>query len=166
MLHILEALLRKLDAHRYKRNIERALALNRRGEARRDGLNPASARTRLEIEWRARDIHPWDSGRTPPAQRAAVFLQQALHDTEAALYRLFETLPHVDEISLRVFHHTSQHVIISGTVPRPASVARDEKLSIGMRLIYLGLTYQPSDSFVESLEEDTQSAPAVPAFPN
>lgn len=162
MLHILKTLSRKLEGYRYKHNIERALALHLRGEVRRDGLNPTVSTTHLEIEWRARDIHPWDRGLLPPAQRAAAFVKQSLADTEAAIYRLFEALPQVDVISLRVFDQTSENVIISGTVSRPAPSAQDKKLSIGMRLMYLGLTYHSAGSLFEPLE-DHRSAPVADA---
>jgi len=116
----------------------------------------------LEIEWRARDIHPWDRRLLPPAERAAAFVQQSLADTEAAIYRLFvEAVPHVDVITLRVFDRMSKNVIISGTVSRPVTSAREEKLSIGMRLMYLGLTYHSAGSLFEPLEEDHRSAPAA-----
>jgi hypothetical protein len=55
--------------------------------------------------------------------------------TEAAICRLFEVLPQVDVIALKVLDRISETVIISGTVSRPAAAARDENLSIGMRLI-------------------------------
>ncbi|HVA69081.1 MAG TPA: hypothetical protein VNF45_07180 [Candidatus Binataceae bacterium] len=35
--------------------------------------------SRLEIEWRARDIHPWDSG-VALERRAAMFVEQSLSD--------------------------------------------------------------------------------------
>jgi len=55
--------------------------------------------------------------------------------TEAAIGRLFEVLPQVDVIALKVLDQISETVIISGTVLRLAAAARDENLSIGMRLI-------------------------------
>ncbi|HTT18720.1 MAG TPA: hypothetical protein VMG82_07240 [Candidatus Sulfotelmatobacter sp.] len=80
--------LRKLDLWHYRRNVRQALALFRRGEVRRDGLTADYVCNRLEIRWRARDIHPWDRY---PAQdeREALFAEQALTDTEAAVLRLF-----------------------------------------------------------------------------
>jgi len=160
MLHVLETLLRKLDGYRYRRNIERALALHLRSEVRRDGLKPLRSMTHFEIEWCARDVHPWDRGLLSPAQRAAAFVEQSLADTEAAIHRLFEALPQVDVISLRVFDQASKTVILSGTVARPATPARDENLSIGMRLRYLGITYHSAGSLFEALECDDQPAPA------
>lgn len=161
MLHVLETFLRKLDGYSYKRSIERALALHLRGEVRRDGLTPTTSTTHLDIEWCARDIHPWDRGLLSSAQRAAAFVEQSLADTEAAIYRLFEALPQVDVLTVRVFDQTSEHLIISGTVPRPVTSARDEKLSIGMRLMYLGLTYHSAGSLFEAL--DGCSAPLTDA---
>jgi hypothetical protein len=167
MLHVLKTLLRKLDGRRYKYDIENALALHLRGEARRDGLEPINLTTQLQIEWRARDIHPWERGLLRPAQRAAAFVEQSLADTEAAICRLFEALPQVDAVALRVLDRTSDTVIISGTVSRLAASARDADLSIGMRLMYLGLTYHSAGSLFEPLEDD-RSAPAhaggVPPF--
>ena len=168
MLHVLKTFLRKLDGHRYRRDVERALALHLRGEVRSDGLDPINVTTQLQIEWRARDVHPWDRGLLPRAQRAAAFVEQSLADTEAAISRLFETLPQVDVISLRVLDRTSETVIISGTVSRIDAAARDENLSIGMRLLYLGLTFHSAGSLFEPLE-DHRSAPAphsgeAPAF--
>ena len=168
MLPGLRMLLRRLDGYRYQRDIERALALYLRGEVRRDGLEGVNLTTQLQIEWRARDIHPWDRGLLSPAQRAAAFVEQSLADTEAAVRRLFDALPQVDVIALRVLDRTSDTVIISGTVSRPAASARDESLSIGMRLLYLGLTYHSAGSQFEPLADD-RSGPAahaggVPAF--
>jgi hypothetical protein len=160
MLHVLETLLCKLDGYRHRRNIERALALHLRGEVRRDGLKPLNSITHLELEWRARDIHPWDRGMLSPTQSAAAFVEQSLADTEAAIRRLFQALPYIDTITVRVFDETSKAVIISGTVTRPDTSARDEKLSIGMRLRYLGITYHSAGSLFEALEGDYQPAPA------
>ena len=65
-MHVLANVLSRFDGYRYKRSIERALALHLRGEARRDGLSAIRMATHLDIEWRARDIHPWDRGLLSP----------------------------------------------------------------------------------------------------
>ena len=153
MLHVLTTLLRKLEGLRYQRGIERALALHSRGDIRKDGLHATNLATQLRIEWRARDIHPWDRGLVSPPQRAAAFVEQSLADTEAAICRLFDALPQVDVIALRVLDRTSETVIISGTVSRLAVSARDQNLSTGMRLLYLGLTYHSAGSLFEPLED-------------
>jgi hypothetical protein len=164
MLHVLEALLRKIDGYWYRHNVECALALHHRGEVRRDGLNPVNIATHLEVEWRARDVHPWDRGILSPAERATAFVKQSLADTEAAIHRLFATLPHVDVITLKVRDQISENVIIAGTVSRPAVSCENEKLSIGMRLIYLGLTYHSAGSLFETLEQNDRSVPAGQSF--
>jgi hypothetical protein len=56
----LRAIFHGLNLRLYHHRIKRALALNSRGEARRDGLTVDSVSSRLEIRWRARGIHPWD----------------------------------------------------------------------------------------------------------
>jgi hypothetical protein len=160
MLYVLRPLFRKLDAFRYQRNIEGALALHRRGEVRKDGLTAVSVATHLEIEWRARDLHPWDRPLLSRGEMAAAFVRQSLADTEAAVQRLFEALPQVDVLTLRVLDHASETVIISGSVARADVSNRDERLSIGMRLRYLGLTYHSAGSFFEPLEHDP--CPAIP----
>ncbi len=153
MFDVMKTLLRKLDGHRYKHDIGRALALHLRGEARSDGLHPINITTQLQIEWRAPDVHPWDRGLLSPARRAAAFVEQSLADTEVSIHRLFEALPQVDVIALRVLDRTSETVIISGSVSRLAASARNEHLSIGMRLLYLGLTYHSAGSLFEPLED-------------
>jgi hypothetical protein len=159
MLRVLKKLLQKLDGHRYRRDIERALALHLRGEVRSDGLVPITLTTQLQIEWRARDIHPWDRGLLPPGQRAQAFVEQSLADTEAAIDRLFEVLPQVDVIAVRVLDRTSDSVIISGTVSRLGASAREENLSVGMQLLYLGLTYHSAGSRFEPIEDPRPSYP-------
>ena len=77
-------LIQRLDSLRCRRGMERALALHLRGEVRKDGLRLKKLSTRLEIEWWARDIHPWDRHEAPD-QRAWLFFRQSLSDTEAAI---------------------------------------------------------------------------------
>lgn len=100
---------------------------------------------RLEIEWRARDVHPWDR-HDPPDRRALLYVRQALSDTEAAIMRLFQGLPQLDVIAVRVLEHNSDRVIMAGTVyrsePEPAA-----ELSAGMRLWKRGVKYH-SDGWV------------------
>ena len=78
-------MIHRLDSLRYRQRIEHAFALHLRGEVRNDGLKLKKLSNRLEIEWWARDIHPWDRHRSPE-QRAWLFFRQSLADTEAALF--------------------------------------------------------------------------------
>jgi hypothetical protein len=153
MWRFLETYRGNLGLRRYRRSLDRALALHLRGEVRRDGLTLTNACNRLEIQWRARDIHPWDRD-VPQEKHALLFAEQTLADTEAAIFRLFEALPQVDVIKLSVVGIGSESPIISGTVHRSTlSTARRGLMSVGMRLRDLGVSYhsagrpyQPSDS--------------------
>jgi hypothetical protein len=139
----------KLIQKRYRRKIERALALHLRGEVRRDGLKLKKLSNRLEIEWWARDIHPWDCNDSPD-RRAWLFFRQCLADTEAAVTRLFQALPQVDVIALTVLERNSESVILSGTVDRCAAEP-DAELSVGMRLWQRGIMYHSDGSRFEPL---------------
>jgi hypothetical protein len=133
----------KLEFLLYRQRVTGALALHRRGEARKDGLTLDEVCNRLEIRWRARDIHPWDRD-LPTYEREILFAEQTLVDTEAAIVRLFERLPHVDVIEISVLEPMSETVIADGTVYRSDLRApnRPYLLSVGMRLRALGMQYR------------------------
>ncbi len=135
---------------RYRRNIEAALALNRRGEVRRDGLSLKNACIRLEIEWVARDIHPWDRD-LPPEEKATLFVEQCLSDTEATLHRLFERLASINIVELRVLAPSREHAVIAGTVLR-SELDQLRGPSPGIRLKQLGLSYRLAGNRFELLE--------------
>ena len=115
----LKQLLPRRKAAKNRRAIQDALALHRRDEVRRDGLDLISASYRLEIEWRAREIHPWDRF-TEPGEREVLFAEQSIADTDAALSRLFNELPEVEVIEFRVIRPGSLQPILAGTVERSA----------------------------------------------
>ncbi|MGA2889824.1 MAG: hypothetical protein ABSE51_17385 [Terracidiphilus sp.] len=145
-------LLWKFDGFRFRRSIKNALALNLRNEVRPDGLALSKVFSRLEIEWYARDIHPWDRDRNISQEdRALMFEQQCLRDTEAAISRLFERLPQVDTIELRVLEFQSKLPIITATVTR-SSLETSETLSVGMRLLLSGAKLFLSDWQYATLE--------------
>jgi hypothetical protein len=118
------------------RRIRASLSLHKRGEVRTDGLAVQSASTTLEIVWPAREVHPWDRD-DPPDQKAARFVQQSLEDAEAAISRLFEALPDIDSISVRVVAKESDKIIMAGTVHR-CSMDRTAP-SVKMRLLNSGI---------------------------
>lgn len=157
MWRFLETYVGNLDLRRYQRSLNRALALHLRGEVRRDGLTLTKACNRLEIQWRARDIHPWDRD-DPPERHALLFAEQMLADTEAAIFRLFEALPQVDVIKLSVIGRGSEPPIISGTVHRSTlSAARRGLMSVGMRLRDLGVGYHFEGWPYQSLDSDDET---------
>ena len=151
MWRILRTWRRKLQVLRYQRRIGHALALHLRGEARRDGLRLVGMCNRLEIQWRARDVHPWDRD-LPPEVRASMFLEQCMADTEAAIFRLFEALPHVDVIELNVLGPTAGSVMMDGTVYRADLDKGGSLASVRMRLRNLGVSYHLAGSSFASLE--------------
>lgn len=124
--------LRKINLWRYHRCIRQALALHLRGEARRDGLTVDNVSSRLDIRWRARDIHPWDRHRAR-YEREVIF---------AEVVRLFERLPQIDVIDLSVVEPASETLIAAGTVHRSdLSAPRPRLSSVGMRLREVGIRY-------------------------
>ncbi len=141
MLRPLQTFLNRLDLWRYHRGIKRAVALHLRGEVRRDGLTLDNVSSRLEIRWRARDIHPWDRN-LPKGEREVLFAEQVLDDTEAAVVRLFERLPQIDVIDLSVAEPASETLIAVGTVHRSDMNAPRRRLSsVRMRLGEVGIRY-------------------------
>lgn len=141
MWPLLSKSLRKLDLWSFHRSIKGALALQRRGEVRSDGLSVVRVCNLLQISWRARDLHPWDRD-LPNCQRKTEFAQQALADTEAAIRRIFERRPEIDVIELRVLEPRTETLIAAGTVSREAlDKAQRHLLSVGMRLRELGVRY-------------------------
>jgi hypothetical protein len=129
-----------LGQQRLRRKVIRALEVNRRAAVRDDRLSLKSMRNRLEVEWLARGIHPWDKG-VSPEREAQKFAQQCLEDVDAAVSKLFATLPGIDEIDLRVLDPGSGEPILAGMVTRAEAAVAPEG-SVGMKLKSLGLVYR------------------------
>ena len=134
-----------------KDGIERALKLQSRGEARIDGLKIVSARTRLDITWAARDVHPWDRHGSQE-QTGAQFVRQALNDAEVAITRLFDNLPDIDEIAVSVLESGSDKIIMAGTVHR-SSLANQTAASVKMRLMNWGIRFSLAGSYFEPVSD-------------
>ena len=149
MIRAVKRFVTYLAQQRLRRKVISALEVNRRAGVRNDGLSLKSMRNRLEVEWQARDVHPWDQG-LPAERTAQKFVQQCLEDVDAAISRLFATLPDTDEIVLRVLDPTSGDPIVVGTVTR-AEAAAATAGSVGMKLKSLGLVYRLADWRFESL---------------
>jgi len=139
MWELLEKYLRKHGW--YRRRIEQALDLERRGEVRKDGLQLGAMQHRLEIRWKARGVHPWDR-HLPRDERHARFIEQALIDTEAAIARLFEALPEIDLIDLCVTDPGSDASMLSGTVQRSDFQNLQPSPSVRMRLMEMGVNFE------------------------
>lgn len=122
-----------------RKAIQSALDLHNRGEARRDGLTLTHASHHLKIEWRARDVHPWDRA-SESRQRELLFAEQSMADTDAALSRLFNDLPEVDVIEFTVTHPDSGQRILDGTVERACQAPCTRSVSARTRLWQRGVT--------------------------
>ena len=149
MIRAVKRFVNYLTQQRLRRKVIGALEVNRRAGVRNDGLSLKRMRNRLEVEWQARGIHPWDQG-LPPEREAQKFVEQCLEDVDAALSRLFEALPDTDEIELRVLDPTSAKPIVAGTVTRAQAVTASAG-SVGMKLKSLGLVYRLANWQFESL---------------
>jgi len=110
-----------------------------KGEVRGDGLTLTQASHHLEIEWRARDVHPWDRG-SESEEREVLFTEESLADSDAALSRLFNKLPEIDVIRFRVIHPHSDQRILAGTVERSACLPSTRCVSPRTRLWHRGVT--------------------------
>ena len=151
MWRVLQASLRRLQGRRDLRRVRSVLEQVGRGEARRDGLRLNKICNRLEIQWRARNLHAWD-GDLPLERRAPLFVEQTLADTEAVIMRLFEALPQVDAIDLTVLEPESDHTMLVGTVSRSVVTGHRRPLSVKMRLSELGVQFRLAGSHFEALD--------------
>ncbi len=147
----------RLEASIHRRRIVRALALHRRGEVRRDSLCLLSMCNSLRVEWRAREVHPWDRD-DPDDQKRMALVTQTLADTYAAISRLFAALPQVDVLEVRVLEGESEIPILAGTVNRSSLNDLTDLLSVGMKLSRLGIVYHSAGLQFESLAEHRISA--------
>jgi hypothetical protein len=139
---------------RLRESAGRALALHLQGEARTDDPQLLDMTVRMQMRWRARELHPWDCDLSS-SRAARKLAQQTLSDTEAALERLFEACPDVDVIDLSVIepNRDGNRRVIFGTVRRD-EFAQWHPLSTDMRLRLVGLHYRLVDENLEPLPAD------------
>ncbi len=136
----------------FRRAVLMALALGPRGFITNDRLRLSRLSARLWLEWRTRDLHPWDDD-LPVDRRAALFCEQTLRDTDAALLRCFETLPHVEAIDLRVLEPREPHrLLLAGMVAREDVMAARALSSPGMRLRMVGVRCHVRDGRLQPIE--------------
>ncbi|HEX4346996.1 MAG TPA: hypothetical protein VHZ73_05450, partial [Vicinamibacterales bacterium] len=96
------------ERQRLHRRVAKTLALKPRGAVFNDGLPIKKISNHLEVEWLARGVHPWDLD-LPREQRDELFAIEAVGDTLAAILRMFDRLPEVDTIRLRVLGPEPPH---------------------------------------------------------
>ena len=129
----------KRKVSRARKAIQSALNLHNRGEARGDGLALTHVSHHLEIEWRARDVHPRDRD-TESKEREFLFAEQSIADTDAALSRLFNELPEIDVIEFKVTHPDTDQRILAGKVERSCRVLSTRGVSERTKLWHRGVT--------------------------
>ena len=135
----LKNFLLKRKASKDRKAIQGALDLHNRGEVRRDGLTLTHASHHLKVEWRAREVHPWDRA-SASKQREFLLAEQSMADTDATLSRLFKELPEVDVIEFTVTHPDTGQRILNGTVDRACQVPCTRSVSARTRLWHRGVT--------------------------
>jgi len=134
---------------RLRRIVTRALALTPRGFIRHDVPRLNKLYAQLRVEWLTRDIHPWDRV-LPLRRRAELFRDQASRDTDAAISRLFQILPDLDAIEIRVLEpHSPNRLVFAGTVVREDVLAARSVASPGMRLKLMGIRSHTTDGHLE-----------------
>jgi hypothetical protein len=121
-----------------------------------DGIQVDGFEHRIAIQWRARDIHPWD--RDLHSTSSTAFREQLLADTEAAILRLFEFFPELDVLDLRVIEPGADTTILCGTIHRCNLEQRPNLLSVNMRLRELGVVFQFAGSRFQSLDNGMNTA--------
>ncbi len=152
-LSVLRDFIRRIFCRGLLRNvIIRALSFNK-SRAGDEVLRLNRLTGRLQLEWQARDIHSWDRD-TPPQRQAELFCEQAIRDTDVAIGRLFQMLPEIEAISVRVVEpQDAKTVILSGTVVREDVFGPQLPSSPRMRLKMLGIRYHIVGGHLEPLND-------------
>jgi len=154
LLSVIRDWARLRDRRRLRKRVARTLALESRGGVLDDRLALTKLSNYLEVEWCARDVHPWNQD-LPAERKGELFVAQALKDTLAAIQRLFDVLTEVDTIHLRVLEPTPPYqALLAGTVIRhDLNELNDARRfpSPAMGLKMLGIQYEVNDGSFERL---------------
>ena len=144
---------------RLRRMVARALDLTPRGFVPNDVLILETLSARLRLEWRTRDLHPWDRD-LPSRRRDERFRDQTLVDTDKAIERLFRILPEIDAIDVRVLESRAPNrLLLAGIVARDDLVATRAITSPEMRLRMMGIRCETRDGRLEPLDESLSADP-------
>jgi hypothetical protein len=139
------------ERRRFQKRISRALKLRARGAVANDGLPLKKLSSRLEVEWCARGIQPWDRD-LPVEQQTKLFVEQCLNDTVVAIRRMFERMAEIDIIDIRVVEpERPEATVLAGTVLRDDVNAARRHTSPSMNLKVLGVRYHVTDGGFEPL---------------
>jgi hypothetical protein len=116
-----------------------------RGGVAGDGSLSPKMSLSLNVEWYARDLHPWDSD-LPVDRRAELFAAGLVADTVVVIRRMFERLAEIDAIQIRVLEPIEPHkTVLAGTVCRDDLNATRGCPSPAMRLKLLGVQHRLTD---------------------
>jgi hypothetical protein len=121
--------------------VNRSLALWPRGGVVNDRLLLHKLSGQLQLEWHARAVHPWDRD-LPPCQQVELYFEQAVADTDFAVRRIFQRLPEIDVIEIRVLDtQDPTKIMLAGVVTREDALDADLLYSPKMRLKMMGIQY-------------------------
>ena len=121
--------------------VNRSLTLRPRGGVVNDRLVLHKLSGQLQLEWHARPIHPWDRD-LPPCRQVEAYFEQAVADTDFAIRRMFQRLPEIDVIEIRVLDtQDPTKIMLAGVVTREDALAADLSYSPKMRLKMMGIQY-------------------------
>jgi hypothetical protein len=136
---VIPLLLRAFGRDFLRTLVTAALTLEPASGSPRDTLRLNGLKGQLDLEWRARPVHPWDRDLSGDRQ-AARFCDQTIADTERVIHRLFRDLPDVDTITLRVVEPgDSGGLLLAGTVFRHDVAGARVTASPRMRLWMWGV---------------------------
>jgi hypothetical protein len=121
--------------------VNRSLALRPRGGIVKDRLILHKLSGQLQLEWHARAVHPWDRD-LPSCRQVEAYFEQAVADTDLAIPRIFQRLPEIDVIEIRVLDaQDPTKIMLAGVVTREDALAADLSYSPKMRLKMMGIQY-------------------------
>src|SRR5215831_10427610 len=119
--------------------VGKALNIGPIGRGGRQRLQICRITGQLDVEWRARDLDPWDRD-LPLERRSDLFQTQTIMDTDNAVARLFSLVPEVDTITIQVRSPQSDgSTILAGTISRTSHAACRAVPSPRMRLKMMGI---------------------------
>jgi hypothetical protein len=137
--------------------VARALDIGPPSSGMRGKLRVRRITGQLQVEWHARDVHPWDQD-LPLERRAELFTDQTIADTDTVVTTLFRLLPEIGTIAVQVrTPEADGDVILAGTINRASIAACRPVLSARMRLKMMGLRYGMSDDELEVLSDSSSS---------
>jgi hypothetical protein len=133
--------------------VAKVLARGRRGGVLHDERRMRDISIHLDLQWQARELHPWDLDLSQERQ-AEIFAIQLLEDTVMMIRQLFGSLPEVDAIHIRVLEPLqSQRMLLEGTVSRATFQGCHACQSPAMSLKLLGICYKLTSGRLEPLDK-------------